>query len=169
MHRMVLSALLLILAANTPAVADTLTPVGGGWSRYANERFGTSLDVPTDLFEAQEPPANGDGRTFRGEDGAQLEVYGTYANSAIMLPFEAYKDNLLKEAEADGLAVTYKRGGDGWLVYSGLKGPDIVYVKVIDSCEAAHLFRIVYPADRKHFYDPIVTRLSRTLRCRSSR
>ncbi len=159
----------LLLLVGPPALADTLTPLGRGWSRYVNERFGTSLEVP-DLFAAEEPPPeNGDGRAFRAEDGARLWVYGTYAPYAVMSNFEAYKDNLLETAQADGLSVTYKRDGKGWLVFSGVKDADIVYAKAIESCEAAHEFRIVYPAAKKRFYDPIVTRLSRSLRCRPSR
>jgi hypothetical protein len=158
-----------LLVAATPAAADTLTALGSGWSRYVNTRFGTSLDIPTDLLLPEEPPENGDGRRFRGEDGARLEVFGTYGPSAIMQPFAAYKDDLLARAEQDGLTVTYTRGGDTWLAFSGTKGEDIVYAKVLESCGAAHEFRIVYPAARKQFYDPIVTRLERSLRCRSSR
>lgn len=162
-------AIALLLAFAGSATADTLAPLGKGWSRYANARFGTSLEVPTGLFEADPPPENGDGQSFRAADGARLQVYGTYGLSAIMQPFQAYKEDLLKHAEAEGLAVTYRRGGDTWFVYSGLKGDDIVYAKAIEGCEAVHEFRIVYPSERKRFYDPIVTRLSRTLRCRASR
>jgi len=149
------------------AAADSWTALGGGWSRYVNERFGTSLEIPLQLFEPVEPrPENGDGREFRAQDGARLLVYGTYAPFAILSGFEEYKSNLLSEAKHRGLGVTYETSGKGWLVFSGLAGTNVVYTKVVEGCEAAHEFTIEYPAASKAAYDRVVTRLSRTLSCR---
>jgi hypothetical protein len=163
-------SLLELLALVQFAAADSWRALGGGWSRYSNERFGTVLDVPLNRFEVVEPPPeNGDGREFRGEDGARLLVYGTYAPFAIMSSFEEYKNGLAAEAKRRGVTVTYERGGKGWLVFSGLEGGTIIYTKVVERCDAAHAFTIEYPASRKTFYDPIVARLSRSLGCTSPR
>ena len=48
----------LALALAVPAVAHAVT-----WRTYANERFGTTADVPSD-WQAGEAPANGDGLRF---------------------------------------------------------------------------------------------------------
>ena len=86
---------------------------------------------------------------------AALSSGGTFNNNVLSM--------------AGGLDVTYARDGKGWAVFSGLKGAQIVYAKAIDACDASHVFVVTYPAERKAFYDPIVTRLSRSLRCRASR
>jgi hypothetical protein len=69
----------LTLALAEQATADTWTPIGAGWSRYTNERFGTVAEVPLHLFNLVEPPPeNGDGRTYKSKDGAELRIFGSY-------------------------------------------------------------------------------------------
>jgi hypothetical protein len=148
-------------------VADKWTRLDGGWSRYLNQRFGTVIDVPLNILRMVEPASeNGDGREFQGDDGSRLHVYATYAPDALMIGFEEYKKGVLTNAQNDGLEVTFEKGGKGWLVFSGLKGSQVHYTKVVKGCEAAHELVIEYPAASKRLYDPIVTRLSRTLSCR---
>ena len=58
-------AVLLVVLGTAAAQADSLT--------YVNDRFGTTLTFPVDIFDRIDPPpANGDGRRFRSEDGAEL-------------------------------------------------------------------------------------------------
>jgi hypothetical protein len=66
----------------------------------------------------------------------------------------------------DGVHVAYKAEGKGWLVYSGLKGSNVTYDKVIEGCDVIHHLTIEYPAVKKRFYDPLVRRMSRSFRCR---
>jgi hypothetical protein len=69
-----LFALAPVLLAISPVFADDKWALlGKGWERYTNERFGTVAEVPRHLFRLVEPPpANGDGREFRADDGAGL-------------------------------------------------------------------------------------------------
>jgi hypothetical protein len=161
-----LVSLLIALVLAVPASADdTWTPVGDGWSRYTNERYGTVIEVPLHLFKvATPPPANGDGREFVSKDGARLWVYGSFAPYVVTKGFDEYKSWLLDQQ--NDLHITYRADGKGWIVLSGLKGPDIAYSKVIEGCEAGHHLSIEYPASKKKLYDPIVTRMARSLRCR---
>jgi len=62
--------------------------------------------------------------------------------------------------------MSYQAGGRGWFVYSGRRGREIRYTKVIHRCGAAHSVFLRYPAAQKRRYDPIVTRISSTLSAR---
>jgi hypothetical protein len=127
------------------------------------------IEVPLSRFTAVEPaPDNRDGRAFSAQDGARLWVSGTFAPSALMSSFEDYKRSLLADAQ-QRLEVTYQKGGKGWLVFSGRSGEKIIYTKIVEGCDAAHELTIEYPAEAKALYDPVVTRLSRTLSCRTRR
>ena len=53
---------------------DAFIPAANGWETYVNERFGTQLSYPADIFRPGEAPENGDGRRFDGGDAA-LEVF----------------------------------------------------------------------------------------------
>jgi hypothetical protein len=163
-------ALLTLVAAPFTAIPahsdDTWTPLGKGWERYTNERFGTMADVPRHLFGLVEPPpANGDGREFKAEDGAGLWIYGSFGPSVVTDTFQEYKAWLLKQNDLDRL--TYKAEGKNWLVLSGTKGTNIVYMKIMEGCGAAHEVHIEYAAQNKKLYDPVVARLSQSLACNS--
>jgi hypothetical protein len=146
---------------------DTWAPLGGGWSRYTNERFGTIAEVPRHLFELGDPPpANGDGRTLKAKDGAELLVFASYGLSVAMDTGDEDEKPLDSERERSR-RVTYKAKNKNWMVSSGTEGANIFYEKVIEGCGAAHTFSIVYPASKKAFYDPIVTRVSRSLSCQN--
>ncbi len=143
---------------------DKWAPVGNGWERYTNERFGSVAEVPRHLFTLVEPPPeNGDGRQFKAEGGARLWIYGSYGPYVVTDSFQAYKIWLLEHTELDRL--TYMAEGKGWLVLSGVKQGNVVYRKVIEGCGAAHEVKIEYPVQRKALYDPLVNRLSRSLGC----
>ncbi len=159
-----LSGLLLLLPQ--AGAGQELTRMEDGWSRYANARFGTSADVPTSLFRmADPPPTNGDGRTFKAQDGAELTVFASYGAVTVTESFAEYKSWILEQLQKDGLRISYKAQGKDWLAASGTKGESIVYVKVLDGCDATHEVRITYPAARKATYDPVIGRLARSLRC----
>ena len=80
-------------------------------------------------------------------------------------------ENLREEMQTDksaGWRISYIRADakGKWLVYSGRKSDQILYVRAILACDgstAAHA-RFEYPAAKKKTYDSIVTRLARSLR-----
>lgn len=153
--------------AISPALAeDTWTPLGKGWARYTNERFGTTVEIPRYLFKpAEPPPANGDGREFKSADGARLWISASYGPSVVTDTFQEYKAWLLEHTGLDRL--TYKAEGNSWLVLSGIKGDNIVYRKVLEGCGAAHELHVEYPVRSKALYDSVVARLSRSINCNS--
>ena len=154
-----LAALGLATALCGAAHADTLRPLKGGWQRYANERFGTKADIPPgfDLYGA--PPDNGDGREFRGADGARLIVSGSHLPLAVSAKMGA------EDIEQAGTSRLYSARGKGWVVHSARMGSLIGYRKAVTGCGATQSIVFQYPADAKRAYDPIVTRVARSLGC----
>jgi hypothetical protein len=92
-------------------------------------------------------------------------IYGSFGPSVVTDTFQEYKAWLLKQNDLDRL--TYKAEGKNWLVLSGTKGTNIVYMKIMEGCGAAHEVRIEYAAQNKKLYDPVVARLSQSLACNS--
>ena len=149
------AALAWLAAALSGASADAR------WATYVNDRFGTSLSYPADVFVMQPPPANDDGRTLVAADGAKILVFGGY-NVA---------DDTLASKRAsligpDYALTTYNATGKNWFVVSGRRsigGVDsIFYEKYIVSTasDTIHSLMVTYPTKLKARYDPIVDRLA---------
>lgn len=143
-----------LLAAGT-ARAD-------GWLTYQNDRYGTTIDYP-DFFKMQPPPDDDDGRKFKSADGADFTVSASYA--ALDFTLATYRDFIVKNLDP-GSVITYERRGKDWFVVSGTRDDKIFYEKHLLSHkgEMNEDFVIAYPAARKRIYDPIVTRMAKSLR-----
>jgi hypothetical protein len=148
--------LVLLLALNATALAQTR------WATYANARFGTTADYPTDLFTRRDPPPeNGDGvRMHSADDRASLTIYGAY-NVENDTP-ASYFERLV-----DKNGVTYKQVTKTYYAASGTRGADIFY----ERCNfrkgdraTVDCFEMTYPAREKTAWDAIVTRISKSLR-----
>lgn len=134
-----------------------------GWVSYVNERFGFGVEVPPG-FQAQEAPANDDGRSFLSQDGAtSLLVFGGY-NVLDQSP-ETLLADLVRD-DSMFTSVTAQRLGRDWVAVSGTLGDTIVYQKTLFSCAGAVLNSLVltYPAASRSQVDPIVARLSESLK-----
>lgn len=140
-----------IAAAATPSLADEM--------RYTNARFGTSIAFPAEIFsQAMEPPANGDGMTWRSSDGASLAVFGQ--NNAL----EMSPKDLVADADQPGVSVTYSRAGKDWAVVSGTQGGTIFYQRFeLGANDVIHSVLLRYPAARKATYDLLVGPIAATL------
>ncbi|HZH10431.1 MAG TPA: hypothetical protein VEZ24_08675 [Microvirga sp.] len=170
MHARSIIVAAVLMAVPHIGIAQELTRIDDQWNRYLNARFGTSIDVPNIFKMADPPPANGDGRTFRSADGAELRVFGSYSATTITENFAGYKAWRLDQLQKDGVAVTYKAQGKNWLAASGTKDDSVVYVKIIDGCgDATHEMWVTYPSVRKRTYDPLIARLARSLHCEEPR
>ena len=155
--RSVLLAVILAAAASIAAHADSLT--------YVNERFGTTLTFPLDVFdEIDPPPANGDGRRFRSDDGAELAAYGQFntldKNPESLVEWEA---GIVGE---DGGKVTYSASGKDWAVLSGTIGETIFYQRHEISSDGSVIYSMDmrYPALRSAFYDRLVGEIADSLK-----
>ena len=141
------------------ARADRFEPAGGGWERYVNERFGTSLEFPADIFTPAEAPANGDGRRMQSED-ATLEIY-TWHN-ADGETAASLKRRLVGTEGYEN--VTYSPSGASWLVISGYRGDNIFYEKYFFQNDMVSGFGMEFPKAAKPRYAPIVERVEDSFR-----
>ena len=158
--RLVTAALIALAAPfAVSARADQFRDVGGGWQSYVNDRFGTSLIFPADLFTPGEAPTNGDGRRFLASD-ATLEVYAW--NNVDGETAGSLKRRLIGSEGYEN--VTYSPSGSNWLVLSGYRGDNIFYEKYFFRGEAVHGFGIEFPESAKPRYAPVVERIEDSFR-----
>ena len=153
---------LVALAPVWPALAQS---AADRWSDYVNARFGTRLAYPANRFAADPPPDNGDGLTFRAQDGAVLLVFGQ--NNALdetVASLEAGK------TDGDYAEITYRARGPKWLVLSGFREVEgvrsVFYEKYLFSGQGdvIHTMILTYPEARKARYEPIIARMAGSLR-----
>lgn len=132
------------------------------WATYHDARFGTTADYPADLFTARAwRPFGEGGQIFRTADGsAQLIIYGKPN-------FEEDSPSFYVEKHFNRPDVTYKNTKWPSFIVSGERKGEVFY----DRCN----FKIIingildcmemrYPAKDKTQWEPIVTRISNSLR-----
>lgn len=152
--RLATAALALLLASAPVSAAE--------WRTYVNGRYGTTVDIPFDVFLAEPEAENGDGRRFVSRDGsASLTVFAGANVDRRSL------SELVRAARVDAAdeRVTYERKGGRWYVLSGYAGPKVFYRKLLFSPdrEVVHTIEIVYPAVAKPLYDPLTARIANSL------
>lgn len=143
-----LIATILLAGFALPAVADSLT--------YRNDRYGTTIRFPTDLFDTLTPPANGDGQTFLGPDQAELIVYGSRN--------ESFRD-LAAQARRQLGEITLDRVTRDWFAISGFdENGNVFYQRTERGARGVlHTAILRYPPSQKPVIDPQVGRIMRTL------
>ena len=140
-------------------------PKAEGWTTYVNARFGTRADYPSRIFSVQaEPPENGDGRTFLTADGrAELSIYGAW-NVENDTP-KSYLERILQQKVAKA---SYVQATARFFVLSGVADGKINYQRCNFPLRppdgALDCFLVAYPVAEKGAFDPIVARISRSLR-----
>ena len=142
----------------------TAATVADNWTHYSDPRFGAAVDVPPG-FSAGEPPADDGGLEFTGADGrARIAIYGLFnVESQRLKEYSAF--SMEKETEA-GWQITYNRTSSSWFVHSGRNRDRIFYEKTILACDSSivNSVWIEYPSSLKTRFDPIVERISASLR-----
>jgi serine/threonine-protein kinase len=132
------------------------------WKSYFNDRYGTSIAYPS-RFKPGRPPDNNDGQSFTADDGAELAVWASY--NALEHDIAGLEE-FLRESQKDGEKITYRAAGKNWLVLSGTQGDRLFYMRYLLSHrnELENAFKISYPAALAATYDPIVARISKSLK-----
>jgi len=158
-RRTLLSAAIVALPAS---VAAQEASAQENWATYRNPRFGTTIEYPP-RFRPGRPPDNNDGLSFTAADGATLSVWGSLN---IMEHDIAGLEKFLRESLDAGERITYRAAGRNWLVLSGTRGERVFYRRhaLSHRNEIANGFEISYPGSLATRYDPIVARISKSLR-----
>jgi hypothetical protein len=119
-------------------------------STYVNERFGTSITFPAEVFtERMPPPENGDGQSWQAADGGTLLVYGRYN------VLDETPESLTDKARRDGgRRLTYSRTGKHWVVLSGIAAGSVFYERhEFGKDDVIHSVVVGYPLALKAKYD----------------
>jgi len=130
-----------------------------GWQRYSLPQTTTSVDVPAALFPVDAgPPEKGPGRMFRTyDDSADLSVYA--------LPNEGQSPTefLRTHFHLPPRSIGYRRVTRNMVTVSGFRGNNIWYARCNFASTQLRCVSLNYPAQDKIQWDPIVTRISRSL------
>jgi len=152
------------LAASSSAIAELLTG-SLRWQTFEIPEFGTRLDYPAGIFEASGPAEKGIGQIFDSPDGrAVLSIYSR-ENRTGETPATYLKGNL----RVGSPVLDYERVSTSFFAVS-MERDGLVYYSRCNFAftrgNAIHCFDLVYPQDDKRAWDPIVTRMSLSLRPR---
>ncbi len=146
------------------AVLSTLLASGAAYAEpYVNARYGTALDVPTQVFSRRlPPPDNGDGQSWQASDGAKLFVFGSY-NALDDTPASFFQE--LVTTRRASTELTYSHQAGKVAVVSGFAGSTVYYEKYLFGArnEIVHGFILSYPKSAKAKYDPLVGPIAKSL------
>ena len=145
-----------------------------GWLGYLNARFGLRIDLPASGFRQQLSP-DGSGITLTSLDRAVIiAVHANWLQS--ILPgatdragrsIASLHGQAIAETEQKGGDVTYSVQRDDFYVISGTIGSSVYYERVAISPACPDVFdavRLTYPQALERALDPLVTRVSLSLR-----
>ena len=154
--RNLMSIILVLAAFTTTAYAQD-----SNWRTYVNERFGSRIEYPANVFSPEPPPENGDGQTFRTRDGrARLAIWGR-RNAEGNSPQSYVQSNV------DLNGVSYRRVTADFYVVSGTREGEIFYERCnfpADRDGVIDCLNVTYPVGNKVALNPVVARLSQSLR-----
>ena len=142
-----------------PATQDATPPVAMAhdWQTYLNDRFGTSVDYPADLFTPLPPPDNNDGRRFEMPDGrGGFFVYSQYNALGLGLD-ELYAEDIAR----DGEQVLYTQKSDRVFGVSGNRGSDIFFRKtMLGADDVIRVLEVFVRNDLAGLFNDISTRMA---------
>jgi hypothetical protein len=161
-----LAALALVLVAGAAsAAADEVSAQdrAAGWGRYHDRDSGMAFDFPRHVFSLQSAEEGRQGMTFSTPDGrARIRVFAA-ANEARETPAR-YLARIRKAGEG---RFTYVRTTPRFFVASGVRDGAIFYRRCNFAASAGDrlsCFQVDYPETEKRTWDPVVTRISLSLR-----
>lgn len=147
--RCILAFAIVIVA--TPALA---------WTTFEDDRFGYRLDLPPGYSLSHETEQR-NARFFHSVDGHFIALW---ASPQPDVSFEDEVAERLWTDQEEGWTISYERFTSDWASYSGTKDGEIRYVRAINLCgRGAAYFLIDYAQALKAEYDPVVTRMVRSM------
>lgn len=130
------------------------------YNTYTNARFGFSVEYPTTFTQGPEP-TNGDGRELYNEDSIII-ASGSHIN--VLEDNETIETHYNRALENISSPIAYQRLGSDWYVISYKDGSNTVYEKAIIGEDIISRVVITYPSSKQEYYEPMVTRISRTFK-----
>jgi hypothetical protein len=131
------------------------------WQRFKVPEYGTNVAYPARIFAAVGEAEKGVGQRFESNDGrATLSIYAR-ANEESDTPASYLRKNLRQSG------LDYERVTRSFFAISMERDGTIYYSRCNFSRSAGrsiHCFDLVYPQDEKRHWDPVVTRISLSLR-----
>jgi len=160
------AVLLAALGVFTTAAAPTAAwPSDGfGWKTLTIEGFATALEYPAGIFSVDDGAAEkGTGQRLRSPDGRALLTLYSRENDTAETPASYLRSNLRLARSA----LDYERITPSFFAISSVRQGVVFYSRCNFSSEmggAIHCFDLVYPQREQRAWDPVVTRISRSLR-----
>jgi hypothetical protein len=131
------------------------------WRIFEVPEYGTRVDYPARIFAPAGQPEKGIGQRFESADrSAVLSVYSS-ENEAADTPVSYLRKNLRQSG------LDYERVTRSFFAISMERAGRIFYSRCNFSRSAKgsiHCFDLVYPQEEKRAWDPVVTRISLSLR-----
>jgi hypothetical protein len=127
------------------------------WQSFKVPEYGTRLDYPAKIFVAAGEAEKGVGQRFESSDGrAVLTVY-VRENEDGDTPASYLRKNLRQRV------LQYERVTRSFFAIS-MERDGTIYYSRCNFSRSIHCFDLVYPQDEKRAWDPVVTRISLSLR-----
>ncbi|WP_216830581.1 hypothetical protein [Alkalihalobacterium elongatum] len=128
------------------------------YQTYKNERFGFSIQYPSDLTMAP-PPTNDDGRRFYNDE---LEVVAFGGHTNVIDMDETIETYYYDDLNRISGSIGYQRMTEDWYVISYNQNGTIVYKKFFFNDSTFNTFIISYPASKQARYGPITEHIANT-------
>jgi hypothetical protein len=156
-HTAVSLMVLMLLAAGACAATDD-------WRTYSNQRYGFSLQYPSNIFVVERTAAAGDGHLLVAKNGTAQLLVGSLTNASHFTP-ASYQEYVARNSYAD-YRIAYRRRGGSWFVLSGEGNGKIFYEKAMFSCAGRLInsFAMIYRSEERQVFDRIVERIEDTFR-----
>jgi hypothetical protein len=133
------------------------------WDTYVDERYGTRVEYPSRFSVSEGEPAQGSGkRLVTPDQRAEIQIY-SLPNTAHYTP----RSYLAAKMRLDSAQLNYERVTPRFFAISA-DDEDRIYYTRCNFSEAGggaiHCISLGYPRSEKREWDPIVTRISLSLR-----
>ena len=154
---------MLLVAAATLVAPSHAAPADPGWRPFSDPSSRTRVDYPANIFSVEEGSFGmAPGQRFGTADGRAHFVVFTMTAEKSGSPAAFVARNL----QVPRAALDYRRVSAKFFALSGVHEGEIYYVRCNTGSDRSvlHCIYLIYPAAEKRAWDPIVTRISRTLR-----
>jgi hypothetical protein len=127
------------------------------WKLYVNSRYGVTVEYPSQLFTAGDPPADNSGRGFDAADGSRFFVYSS-ANALEQSVNELMTEVL--EGVSGEAVIDKQQTADGFTVILQREQETIHrHLMTSEGGSMLHWLEIGYPEDLKPQYAAIAERM----------